>query len=297
MRRGAGVGPAAPRFYNHPTIARKPEHGSTMSMDAKQTPPSEIAIAIDEMRTAATFLTRLPASIIGFDTARTPDFRQGARVFPAVGALIGVAGGVVLFVAMRIGVPALVASALAIATTVLITGGLHEDGLADMADSFGGTTTERKLEIMDDSRVGTYGAVALVFSILLRVSALGAIAATGGFRAALALIAAEAVSRAALVRLWHDLPAARMSGLASDTGPPDQNAMLVSLAIAAVIVVVVGVPSVGLWATILAALFAALATYAMIRLTARTLGGRTGDSLGACQQAALVAFLIGASVA
>lgn len=268
-----------------------------MSMDANQTPPSEIAVAIDEMRMAAVFLTRLSSRVMGFDTGRTPDFRQGARVFPAVGALIGVAGGVVLLVATWLGVPALVAAALAIGAILLVTGGLHEDGLADMADSFGGATTERKLEIMDDSRVGTYGAVALVFSVLLRVSALGAIvAAVGAFRAALALIAAEAVSRAALVRLWHDLPAARMGGLAADTGPPDQNAMLIALAVAAVVVVVFGVPSIGLWPTILAALLASVATYAMIRLTARAIGGRTGDTLGACQQAALVAFLVGASV-
>jgi adenosylcobinamide-GDP ribazoletransferase len=150
---------------------------------------------------------------------------------------------------------------------------------------------------MDDSRVGTYGATALVFSILLRVVALGSIAAAvGPFRAALVLVAAEAVSRAALVRLWHDLPAARMGGLADDTGPPDQSAMLVALAIAAVVAVVATLPAVGLWATILAGALAAGATYAVIRLTARTLGGRTGDSLGACQQIAVIAFLIGASV-
>jgi adenosylcobinamide-GDP ribazoletransferase len=269
-----------------------------MSTDSNQAPPSEIALAIAEMRMAAIFLTRLPARIIGHDTALAPDFRQGARVFPAVGAVIGAVGGVILVVAAWLGMPALVAAALAIGSTVLLTGGLHEDGLADMADSFGGATTEKKLEIMDDSRVGTYGALALVFSVLVRVCAVAAIvAAVGAFRAALALIAAEAVSRAALVRLWHDLPAARMGGLAGDTGPPDQNAMLIAIAVAAVVVVVFGVPSIGLWPTILGALLATVATYAMIRLTARALGGRTGDTLGACQQAALAAFLVGASVA
>ena len=246
---------------------------------------SEIGIAVAELRSAAAFLTRVPARLLGVSTAAVPDFRQAARVFPVVGAVIGLAGGVVLVIADALGIPAMVAAALAIGTTVLVTGGLHEDGLADAADSLGGSTTEKKLEIMDDSRVGTYGAVALVFSILLRVVALGAVATVGPFRAAFALIAAEAVSRAALVRLWHDLPAARMGGLSNDTGAPDQNAMLVALAVAAV----------GLWATILAGALAIVATWTMIRLTARTLGGRTGDTLGACQQAAVVAFLIGAS--
>jgi adenosylcobinamide-GDP ribazoletransferase len=265
-------------------------------MSDNQPIPSEIGVALGEIRAASIFLTRLPAGLIGMDTRQVPDFRHGARVFPVVGALVGLAGGIVLIVAMKLGIPTLVSAALAIGTTVLVTGSLHEDGLADSADSFGGATTEKKLAIMDDSRVGTYGAVALVFSILLRVGALGAIAATGSFRAAFALVAAEAVSRAALVRLWHDLPAARTGGLSNDAGVPNQNAMLVALAVAAVIAVIVGVPSIGLWATIFAGALAAVATYGMIRLTARTLGGRTGDTLGACQQVAVVAFLIGASI-
>jgi adenosylcobinamide-GDP ribazoletransferase len=254
----------------------------------------ELAVAADELRAAAAFLTRLPARYTGADVTRAPDFRSGARVFPVVGALVGLAGGCVLVVAMALGIPPLVAAALAVATTAGLTGGLHEDGLADMADSFGGSTTERKLEIMDDSRVGTYGALAIALSVMIRIAALGAIASTGAVRAALALVAAEAVSRAALVRLWHDLPAAR-AGLSTDTGPPDQNAMLIALGIAAVVAVLVGVPALGLWAALLAGALAAAATWMTIRLTAQTLGGRTGDSLGACQQVALVAFLVGAS--
>lgn len=265
-------------------------------MSQNQPVRSEISTAVDELKSAGVFLTRIPARWFAADSARVPDFKNGARVFPIVGALVGAAGGAVLIIADALGIPPMVAAALAVATTVLVTGGLHEDGLADTADSLGGATTEKKLEIMDDSRVGAYGATALVFSILFRVATLGAIASAGSFRAAFALVAAEAVSRAALVRLWHDLPAARMGGLSNETGAPDQNAMLVALAIGAVIAVVVSLPAVGLWATILGGAFAVVATYAMIRATARTLGGRTGDTLGACQQVAVVAFLIGASV-
>lgn len=271
-----------------------------MALDDQPTPgdaaKGEIAVAIAELRMAGAFLTRLPAELLGADTASAPRFTQAARVFPVVGAIVGLLGGIVLAIAMWLGMPAFVAASLGVATTVLITGGLHEDGLADMADSFGGTSTEKRLAIMDDSRVGTFGALALLFSVLLRVGALTAIARLGAWHAVFALIAAEAVSRAALVRLWHDLPAAR-TGLSSDTGPPDQNAMLVALAIAAVIAVILGLPSLGLWATILAGALAAIATYAMIRLSAQAIGGRTGDTLGACQQMALAGFLIGASVA
>lgn len=264
-------------------------------MDSATGNRSEIAVAVEELKAAGVFLTRVPARYFGVDPSFAPDFRTAARTFPVVGALVGLVGGIVLAVALALGLPALVAAALAIGTTTLLTGGLHEDGLADLADSFGGATTEQKLQIMDDSRIGTFGGLAIGFSILLRVVALGAIAAHGPLQALLVLVAAEAVGRAALVRLWHDLPAAKLSGLAHDTGPPDQNAMLIALAIAAVIAVVLCLPTIGLWATVLAGALAAIATYLLIRQVARSLGGRTGDTLGACEQVAVIAFLVGAS--
>ena len=96
------------------------------------------------------------------------------------------------------------------------------------------------------------------------------------------------------MRLWHELPPAGDSGLAHDTGPPDHNAMVLALATAAVLAVV-AIPVVGLRPAVLAAVLAALATYIFTRLTARAVGGRTGDTLGACQQVALAAWLIGAA--
>jgi adenosylcobinamide-GDP ribazoletransferase len=264
-------------------------------MKGDDTSSSEFGDVGDDLKNAIVFLTRLPAHVVGVDPHKAPDFRRGARVFPVVGALIGVAGGAVLIVAAFLGMPPLVSAALAVAATMILTGALHEDGLADTADGFGGSTGERRLEIMDDSRVGTYGAAALVLSVVLRVAALAAIAGRGGFAAALVLIAGEAASRAALVRVWYDLPAARMSGLAHETGPPDENAMLIALATAVAIVIVTALPSIGLRATLLGCVLAAIATYGFIRLTARAIGGRTGDSLGACQQVAMIAFLIGAA--
>ncbi|MEX0852840.1 MAG: adenosylcobinamide-GDP ribazoletransferase [Bauldia sp.] len=252
---------------------------------------------VGDLQAAIVFLTRLPPSVVGVEAGGRPDFRRGARAFPVAGALIGAVGGSVVIGAAILGLPPLVSAGLAVAATMLLTGGLHEDGLADTADSFGGATSERKLQIMDDSSVGAAGPArpALVFSVVFRVGGLAAIAEHSAAAAALALVAAEAVSRAALVRLWHDLPAARTSGLGRDTGPPDQGAMLVALAIAGLIAAVAAVPAVGWRATALACFLAALATYVFIRMTARTIGGYTGDALGACQQVALAAFLIGAS--
>jgi adenosylcobinamide-GDP ribazoletransferase len=255
----------------------------------------QLATLLDELKACLAFLTRVPPSLIGADPAVRPDFTLASRMFPIAGALIGLAGGLVMIVAWLLGLSPLVTAALGVTATMVLTGALHEDGLADTADSFGGATREKKLEIMDDSRVGTYGALALVVSVLLRVGALAAILPRGPIVAGLALIAGEAVSRAALVRMWHDLPAARASGLANDTGPPEYNAMLIALVSAGVIVVLLALPALGWRGAVVATILSVAAAYAAIRLIANSLGGRTGDALGACQQVALTAFLVGAS--
>ncbi len=264
-------------------------------MNAGHSYSEQLGDLVDDLKQSLVFLTRLPPDVVGADASARPDFTRAARVFPLAGALIGVAGGLALIVAALLGLPSLVSATFAIAATMILTGALHEDGLADVADSYGGATIEKKFAIMDDSRIGTYGAAALIVSMLLRVAALGAIAARGAFAAALALIAAEAVSRAGLVRMWHDLPAARSEGLAHDTGPPDHQAMLVALAIAAAIVAVTVLPALGWWPALAGSVLAAIAAYMFMRMTTEALGGRTGDTLGACQQIVLVAFLVGAS--
>jgi adenosylcobinamide-GDP ribazoletransferase len=253
----------------------------------------ELDGVVDDLKLSAGFLTRVPVAWLGMLPER-PDFRRAVRVFPLIGAFIGIGGGIVLVVAARLGVPPLVAAALAIATVMIITGGLHEDGLADTVDGFGGgATASRKLEIMDDSRIGTYGAAALVFSILIRVGALASLIPFGPIRAALALVAAEAVARAAMVRFWQVLPAARLGGLAYETGPPDQPAMVVAVLVALAIALVLVWPAIGFWSAVAGILLAVAATYIFTRISDREIGGRTGDTLGACQQVAVAAFLVG----
>ncbi len=250
--------------------------------------------SFDDLKSSLAFLTRIPAGWLGIDPQVRPDFRRAAGLFPVAGVLVGIAGGLVLLIAGAIGVPPLVAATLAVATTMGLTGALHEDGLADVADSLGGASAERRLEIMHDSRIGTYGAAALVLSLVVRIACLAAIIGTGALQAAIALALAEGISRAALVRLWHELPPVGDSGLARDTGPPDQNAMVLALATAALLAVI-AIPVIGFRPAVLAAVLAALATYIFTRLTAEAFGGRTGDILGACQQVALAAWLIGAA--
>ncbi|HZP20868.1 MAG TPA: adenosylcobinamide-GDP ribazoletransferase [Bauldia sp.] len=253
---------------------------------------SELDALFIDFRSALAFLTRIPGSVFGA-TGERPAFTRAARIFPLVGGLVGLVGGAVIVVAAALGEPPLIAAGLGVLATMLLTGGMHEDGLADTADGFGGgATAERRLEIMDDSRIGTFGAAALVFSILLRVSALTALAFATGWRAAWCLIAAEAVSRAAMVGLWQALPAARVSGMSQETGPPDQQAMLVGFGIAAVIALATVIPTVGFAAAIVATAIAGGVAYAFTRISANAIGGRTGDTLGACQQLTAVAFLV-----
>jgi adenosylcobinamide-GDP ribazoletransferase len=255
---------------------------------------TELSALLADLRASIIFLTRIPGGLLGANPDVRPDFRRAARVFPIVGALIGMVGGAVIVVASALGEPPLIATGLAILVAMLLTGGLHEDGLADTADGFGGgRTAEQRLEIMDDSRIGTYGASALVFSILLRVAALSGLTVGGAFRAAWVLVAAEAASRAAMVGLWHALPAARLGGLAQETGPPDQPAMMIAFGIAGAIVLATVIPTVGFTAAVIGSLIAIAAAYFFTRITAQAIGGRTGDTLGACQQISAAAFLIG----
>ncbi len=257
-------------------------------------PVPDLQTFVGDLKSSLAFLTRLPAGWLGIDPDVRPDFTRASGLFPVAGVLIGIAGGLVLLIAGAIGVPPLAAAALAVAATMGLTGALHEDGLADVADSFGGATPERRLEIMRDSRIGSYGAAALVLSLIVRIACLAAIVTVGALQAAIALAIAEGISRTALVRLWNEQPPAQDSGLAHDTGPPDHNAMVLALAIAAVLALV-AIPAVGLRPALLAAVLAALATYIFTRLSAGAIGGRTGDTLGACQQVALAAWLIGAA--
>src|SRR5436309_185223 len=126
---------------------------------------------LDDFKTAVAFLTRLPMPHP--DGAMPSNFVRAHRMFPVVGALIGAAVGLLCVGLRHIGVPDLAAAALALGGSAILTGALHEDGLADVADGFGGgRDPAAKLEIMRDSRLGTYGALVLMVSFVIKVSAL-----------------------------------------------------------------------------------------------------------------------------
>ena len=152
------------------------------------------------------------------------------------GALIGAAVGLLCLGLLAIGVPDLAAAALALGASALLTGALHEDGLADVADGFGGgRDREAKLEIMRDSRLGTYGALILLVSFAARLSALAAL--PDGDVAG--LVAAHALARGVLPAMALNLPYARPDGLARNAGRPDAATAVVAGALALLIALVV----------------------------------------------------------
>ena len=151
-----------------------------------------------DFRTAAAFLTRLPVgpSPLPGDASRSGYLSRSMTMFPLVGAGVGLAAALALLGAYGLGLHPLAAALIGIAVVVALTGALHEDGLADLCDGLGGgRTRDDRLRIMRDSRIGTFGALAIVFSIGLRATILADMPTPG--TAAAALVAAGALSRAA----------------------------------------------------------------------------------------------------
>ena len=239
---------------------------------------------LDDFKTAVAFLTRLPMPHP--DGAMPKNFVRAHRMFPVVGALIGAAVGLLCLGLRSIGVPDLAAAALALGGSAILTGALHEDGLADVADGFGGgRDRESKLEIMRDSRLGTYGAMVLLVSFATKLSALAAI--PDGFVVP-ALIAAHALGRGVLPAMSIHLPYARKDGLARNAGQPDAATSVIAVVLALIIALL----SLSWTNTLFAALAAGVSALAMASLALRQIGGQTGDVLGGAEQVSETAILV-----
>ena len=229
------------------------------------------------------FLTRLPVPL----GLRHVEGRlaRSARYFPLVGVLVGLITSAVFYAASLL-LPAAVVAGLTIAAGLIVTGALHEDGLADTCDGLGGgATAEHALEIMRDSQIGTFGAAALILSIGLRWAALSGFSAEQGV---VALIVAHAVSRAMIPPVLVSGHYARSRGLASSVARGVHHLEAAFALVLAIAVAMIAGPSIGL-----AALAAAIiAAGAMLSLLIRKIGGYTGDGLGAIQQAAEISILV-----
>ncbi|MFL5266028.1 MAG: adenosylcobinamide-GDP ribazoletransferase [Stellaceae bacterium] len=238
---------------------------------------------------ATAFLTRIP---IDLPPGAARHIGNAAWAFPLVGAGIGAVAALTYGFAQLLGLHSWLAALTAVTTAVVLTGALHEDGLADTADGFcGGPDREAKLAIMRDSRHGTFGVLALVLSVSLRAAALAAMGDM--LHAGLALVAAHSASRAILPMAMRLLSPARVDGLGFSAGKPSAASAVVAVFIGAIVALAGLGPMLGTIAICLAG----ATVFAMAGLASRQIGGYTGDVLGCFQQIGEIVMLLAASAA
>lgn len=248
----------------------------------------QILFTRTDLLQAIMLLTRIPVppGLIGrgpSDTNR--DISASAWAWPLVGAGLGFIAGIIGLIVAGFGAGPGLSAGLTLAAYMMMTGALHEDGLADTFDGlWGGQTKTRRLEIMKDSHVGTYGVLALCLSVLLRWSALVVLIQSGWFLAA--LMAAAALSRAPMAVLIATMPNARGEGLAQTTGRPEQRTIFAMLAIS----VALGLMLIG-WNIIEILFWITIVSIALASAAKNKISGQTGDILGASQQLAEITAL------
>jgi adenosylcobinamide-GDP ribazoletransferase len=232
-----------------------------------------------DLRLAIGLLTRLPLP-------GEPDMTRGAAAawaWPLAGLAPALLAGLAIWLSSGLG--AGLSAALALAVMAMVTGAMHEDGLADTADGlWGGWTVDRRLEIMKDSHIGTYGVLALILSVLARWSLLAGLIAAG--HALPALMAAALLSRVPMVALMAWMPPAREGGLSRAVGRPSMEAAAIGAGVALLLALILTGGG-AIWAA-LAVTLVALGIGALARAK---IGGQTGDILGASQQLAEIAAL------
>jgi adenosylcobinamide-GDP ribazoletransferase len=236
---------------------------------------------VPELVHALRFLTRLPIPFAR--TLDMPPLHQSMRMFPLAGALIGAFTALLLLLGDLAQIPPLLAGVLAAALGLLLTGALHEDGLADTADGLGGgKSRERRLEIMRDSRIGSYGTLALIVATAARSICYADLMVLPPLALLAVLASCEAFSRAMMVDLLWATPPARRDGLSVHAGQPSRGVTI--FAVGTGILITLGAGSLTTFENAILALGLGLAATAGMRWFAmRLIGGQTGDICGAAQ--------------
>jgi adenosylcobinamide-GDP ribazoletransferase len=261
--------------------------------------PDKVQALVADILACLRFCTRLPIGTFAFEKEPfRPLGRSAVRAFPLAGALIGCCGAGCILLATKLGFPSPLPALLTLAALILLTGALHEDGLGDCADAFGGgNTREARLAILKDPRLGTFGTLALITSFMLRASSLAAVTAQSLVLACLVLIAIAGMSRGmALLPLWL-LPPARAQGAGLSAADPSAAAMGFAMASAALLALLPACAGASM-ARCIAAFLATIAGASIVTLIARrAIGGQTGDVAGAAQQIAeICAYLVFSAV-
>jgi len=241
---------------------------------------------LSDIAAAFSLLTRVPIPV---DHEMAGERAANATwAYPLVGAALGALAALVGSISQWLGAPIGISAALSLATLVLASGAMHEDGLADCADGLGGgRDKDHSLAIMKDSRIGAYGATALMLAIIARHAGIEALFASGPFWP---LIAVGAASRLPMVLAMRLMPAARENGLSAGVGIPP----VASLALATGLATMICLFALG-WGGLAPLFWALLAPLPLFWLAHKHIGGQTGDILGASQQLAEIAALAAAA--
>ncbi len=237
---------------------------------------------LDGFWVTLSLLSRLPLPTVpraAFDAAP-----RAVGWYPLAGLVLGLLAVTAGQIALALDLGSAIAAGVVIATMMLLSGAMHEDGLADTADGFwGAMTPARQLEIMKDSQIGSYGVLALIIVTGLRWIALTMLLGAAPW----AYVAVAALSRAVLPLLMATTPHARSTGLSHSVGRPELATAWQAVAIGAAVALLFGG-----WAVIWALVLALLLVWGLRRLALRKIGGQTGDVLGAAQQLAEVVILL-----
>ena len=233
---------------------------------------------INHIYQAFSLLTRLPTPEPTFST--TSPAAEAGWAYPIVGIFIALLASAIGFSLTFLGFDSGIVAGVVVISIIFFTGGMHEDGLADSADGFWGSwEPARRLDIMKDSHIGTFGVIALFFSLLLRWYCIK-ISIEGSFFFT-SLIIATTLSRSAIPLIMSILPNARQDGLSAKTGQPSNITILVAIAIGASTTLLFSG-----WAGIIIITVFLLTLGIAMLLSRSKIGGQTGDTIGASQQLA-----------
>lgn len=277
------------------TQERRPDDAiQAETLDASRpSKPSEGIGLKDDFIMALRFFSRLPT---GGSPHQVPDLNRIAMALPLASVVIGIGPALLLIGGVLLGLPVYFAAALAVGAMIVATGAMADDALADAADGlFGGHTVERRLEIMKDSRHGTYGVAALALFIILRVTAIGAMAAVNPLAAGAVWLAASIVGRSGALWLAVALPAARSVGAAATVGRLGKMGFAVGILFSAVLLFLLAGPSTSLLGLALAVVLAVAVINGWTWVCKRLVGGQSGDligALGALVEIAVLAALL-----
>lgn len=239
------------------------------------------------------FLSRLPVPKSFFDTDNG-SLSETSGMFAIAGVIIALPIAAIAALLHEFGIDKMLVAVLVLAAQTFITGALHEDGLSDCVDGFwGARDKERILEIMRDSRLGAYGTLALIFSIILKFSALTAVMDhVSSVQLFILIIITSGVSRGIMVWHWRALPPAREDGVAKHVGIPTSQALGENLIISGILLALTILVGYSILNIVFAIPITILSVYLFTRLVNKKINGHTGDTIGASQQISEAALLL-----